>query len=56
MSFEEFNTQIPGASQLKLASKITLKFKGDTYALKPKVSGGEVLINLRARAKINSHF
>ncbi|QTA84899.1 TerD family protein [Desulfonema magnum] len=46
MRLEEFRSRIPGASELKLASKITLKSKGDSYALRPKVSAGEILINL----------
>ncbi len=46
MYFDEFKSRIPGASELQLASKITLKSKGDSFALKPKVSGGEFLINL----------
>jgi len=46
MSFDKFKSSIPGASELQLASKVTLKSKGDTFALKQKVSGGEVLINL----------
>ncbi|MBF0225101.1 MAG: stress response protein [Desulfobacterales bacterium] len=46
MTFESFNKNVPGASNLKLSSKITLKSKGDKFTLKPKVSTGEVLINL----------
>jgi len=39
-------SKIPGASQLKLASKITLQKKGDTFEIKQKISSGEILINL----------
>ena len=46
MSLDEFKSRVPGASQLKLASKVTLKAKGDSYALKPKTSSGEIMINL----------
>lgn len=46
MGFDEFRTRIPGASELKLASKITLKSKGDSYELKQKGVSGELLINL----------
>ncbi len=46
MRLEEFKSRIPGASELRLASKITLKSKGDSYALKSKMSAGEILINL----------
>jgi len=46
MGFDKFKTYIPGASELKLASKVTLKSKGDSYALKTKESCGEFLINL----------
>jgi len=46
MSLEAFRASIPGAEQLKIASKVTLKEKGDSYAIKPKISTGEILINL----------
>ena len=47
MSLDNFKATVPGTSELQLASKVTLKSKGDSYALKPKVSsGGEILINL----------
>ncbi len=46
MNFELFRTRIPGASELRLESKITLKSKGDSYALKPKSESGEILVNL----------
>jgi uncharacterized protein involved in tellurium resistance len=46
MRFEDFRSRIPGASQVKLASKITLKTKGDSYELKPKASAGEIHVNL----------
>jgi len=51
MSLEQFRTRIPGASQLRLASKITLAAKGDSFAIKPKISGGELLINLNWNQK-----
>ena len=54
MSIEAFRTSIPGASELKLASKITLKTKGDTYALKQKVTSGDILINLNWNQKGDS--
>ena len=46
MGLEDFRTRLPGASELKLASKVTLKTKGDSFAIKPKSQAGEVLINL----------
>lgn len=46
MSLEQFKSKIPGASQLKLASKITLQNKGDVFQIKSKVSSGEIVINL----------
>jgi uncharacterized protein involved in tellurium resistance len=46
MGLEAFRSQIPGADELKIASKVTLKAKGDSFAIKPKVSSGELLINL----------
>lgn len=50
MSFEQFKNAVPGADAIKLASKVTLAQKGDSFAIKPKVSGAaggdEVLINL----------
>ncbi|HDN25794.1 MAG TPA: stress response protein [Thioploca sp.] len=46
MPLEQFKSKIPGASQLKLASKITLQKKGDTFEIKQKISSGEILINL----------
>lgn len=46
LSLNDFKSRIPGASELKLASKITLKSKGDSFEIKPKVSAGEILINL----------
>lgn len=45
MSFERFKTEVPGANALKLASKITLASKGDSFNLKPK-EGKELVINL----------
>ena len=46
ISFEQFQSQVPGASGVKLASKVTLATKGDSFAIKPKVNKGECLINL----------
>ncbi len=50
MSFDQFKTTVPGAGEIKLASKVTLAQKGDSFAIKPKASsaagGNEVLINL----------
>ncbi len=46
MTLEAFRAEIPGAEQLKIASKVTLKEKGDSFAIKPKVQTGELLINL----------
>ncbi|MCP4352126.1 MAG: stress response protein [Desulfobacterales bacterium] len=51
MNLEDFRNKIPGASELKLASKITLKSKGDSYELKPKTPGGDILINLNWNKK-----
>lgn len=45
MSFNQFQSTIPGASALKLASKVTLKQKGDSHVLKSK-GAGEIIINL----------
>ena len=46
MSFDEFKNRVPGSSNLKLASKVTLESKGDSYDLKPKITQGALLINL----------
>ncbi len=46
MSFDAFKSSLPGAANLKLASKVTLQGKGDSYALKTKGESGELLINL----------
>lgn len=46
MSLEEFRVKIPGADKLKIASKVTLKAKGDSFAIKPKAASGELMINL----------
>jgi uncharacterized protein involved in tellurium resistance len=47
MSFDAFKSQVPGAQELDLSSKVTLKSKGDSFELKSKAgSGDEFLINL----------
>ena len=46
MGLEEFRSKIPGADKLKIASKVTLKSKGDSFAIKSKSASGELLINL----------
>jgi uncharacterized protein involved in tellurium resistance len=46
MSLEAFRSRIPGADELKIASKVTLKSKGDSFAIKPKGTTGDLLINL----------
>lgn len=46
MAFENFKTAVPGADKLKIASKVTLKSKGDSFELKSKAGAGEILINL----------
>lgn len=46
MAFDTFKAQVPGAGELKLASKVTLATKGDSFAIKPKGETGEVVINL----------
>ncbi len=46
MSLEAFRSRIPGAEELKIASKVTLKAKGDSFAIKPKATTGDLLINL----------
>jgi len=46
MGLEEFSSKIPGADKLKIASKVTLKSKGDSFAIKSKAVSGELLINL----------
>lgn len=46
MGLEEFRTRVPGAGQLKIASKVTLKAKGDSFLIKPKAGTGELHINL----------
>ena len=51
LTFDAFRTTVPGAGELKLASKVTLAQKGDSVAIKPKAGGGgahgnEILINL----------
>ncbi len=51
MGLEDFRAKIPGASELKIASKVTLKTKGDSFDIKPKVTTGELLINLNWNQK-----
>ena len=46
MGLKTFQAEIPGADQLKIASKVTLKGKGDSFAIKQKSGTGELLINL----------
>ncbi len=46
MSLEEFRAKIPGAADLKIASKVTLKAKGDSFEIKPKGATGDLLVNL----------
>ncbi|MDM8538688.1 stress response protein [Desulfobacterales bacterium HSG17] len=46
MGLDEFRAKIPGADKLKIASKVTLKAKGDSFAIKAKAVSGELLINL----------
>ena len=46
MNLEDFRSKIPGAGSLKIASKVTLKSKGDSFAIKPKGATGECMINL----------
>ena len=48
LNMAEFQSTIPGAKLLNLASKIVLKKKGDSVQIKPKAGGkvGEILVNL----------
>ncbi len=46
LSLDAFRSRIPGADRLKLSSKVTLKAKGDSFAIKPKSASGDLLINL----------
>ena len=50
MDLDEFRKTLPGASELKVQSKVTLASKGDSFAIKPKVvagkGGDELVINL----------
>lgn len=48
MSFDQFKLAVPGASEIKLHSKVSLKEKGDahTFTIKQKDSSDEILINL----------
>ncbi|WP_373501241.1 stress response protein [Desulfococcus sp.] len=46
MHLDAFRAEIPGADTLKIASKVTLREKGDSFAIKQKVDRGELLINL----------
>lgn len=46
MGLEDFRAEIPGADKLKIASKVTLKEKGDNFVIKQKSQTGELLINL----------
>lgn len=46
MRLDAFRSTIPGADALKIASKVTLKAKGESFAIKPKVAGGDLLLNL----------
>lgn len=47
LMLDEFRSKIPGADKLKLASKVTLKAKGDSFDIKQKgAASGECLVNL----------
>jgi uncharacterized protein involved in tellurium resistance len=48
MDFDKFKSAVPGASGIKLNSKVTLKAKGDahTFTIKQKDSIDEIMINL----------
>jgi uncharacterized protein involved in tellurium resistance len=48
MKLSDFQSTIPGAGLLKIASKIVLKKKGDSFLLKPKGGNllGEIMVNL----------
>ncbi|MFT5432355.1 MAG: tellurite resistance protein TerA [Myxococcota bacterium] len=46
MDFDAFKAELPGAGELVLSSKITLKQKNDSLVLKPKTQSGAVVINL----------
>ncbi len=48
ISLENFLTDIPGAKNFKLSSKVVLKNKGDSIEIKPKGSstGSEIVVNL----------
>jgi len=50
MSFKQFQSIVPGANNIRLASKITLAQKGDRHLLKTK-GDGEVIINLNWNQK-----
>jgi uncharacterized protein involved in tellurium resistance len=50
MGLDAFRSRIPGAAALKIASKVTLKAKGDSFAIKPKTASGDLLINLNWNA------
>jgi len=55
MNFDSFKSTVPGASSLKLMSKVTLKGKGDaqTIQLKQKGDGDSILINLNWKTSVD---
>lgn len=50
MPFNQFQSAVPGASGLRLSSKVTLAQKGDSHVLKSK-GEGEIIINLNWNQK-----
>ena len=52
MNFDSFKSTVPGASSLKLMSKVTLKDKGDAHTIQLKQKGADegILINLNWNA------
>ncbi len=51
MTFDQFQSTVPGASNLKLESKVTLAQKGDSHVLLSK-GVGEIVINLNWSQKV----
>lgn len=50
MPFNQFQNIVPGANNIRLASKVTLAQKGDSHMLKTK-GDGEIIINLNWNQK-----
>ena len=53
VSMNEFMSEMPGASEFKLSSKIVLANKGDSFEIKSKGgAGGEIVVNLNWNQRV----